>query len=149
MNKKKIALFACLLTLFSCGNEDPKASSGKEVMDQNSIISIDLLQKANLKDILKEAISIKDLNWSESGNPANINGTPYTGWVKKSGDYLHGIGYLKNGIEDGPFLFLHENENPKLTGSFNNGLKSGTWTTWKDDGSLISKETWLNGMLKN
>ena len=94
MNKKKIALFACLLTLFSCGNEDPKTSSGNEVMDQNSITSIDLLQKSNLKDILKEAISIKDLNWSESGNPANINGTPYTGWVKKSGDYLHGIGYL-------------------------------------------------------
>ena len=147
MNKKKLALFACLLTLFSCGNENSKPPSGIELKDQNAIISIDLLQKSNLEKVLEEAISLQELNWTEDNSPAMLNGTAYTGWIKQKDEFQVGVGYLKDGIEDGPFIFLYENAKPKLMGSFEKGLKSGKWTAWKTDGSIQTQEIWKQGKL--
>ena len=110
-------------------------------------MSIDLLDKSNLDKILEEAISLNELIWTEDNAPAILKDSPYTGWVKQPDESLIGVGYLKDGIEDGPFLFLYENSKPKLMGSFSKGLKSGKWTAWQKDGSIQTQEIWKQGKL--
>ena len=147
MNIKKSQLLLFLLTLTSCGNENLINSSTSQEKNVNEIMSIDLLDKSNLDKILEEAIFFNELNWTEGNGPAILNDSPYTGWIKQPDDSLVGVGYLKDGIEDGPFLFLYENAKPKLMGSFAKGLKSGKWTAWQKDGSIRTQEVWKQGKL--
>ena len=146
MNIIKSQLFLALLILTSCGNEN-LITSTNQGNNVDEIISIDLLDKSNLDKILQEAISLNELIWTEDNAPAILKDSPYTGWVKQPDESLIGVGYLKDGIEDGPFLFLYENSKPKLMGSFSKGLKSGKWTAWQKDGSIQTQEIWKQGKL--
>jgi antitoxin component YwqK of YwqJK toxin-antitoxin module len=146
MNIIKSQLFLALLILTSCGNES-LITSTNQGNNVDEIMSIDLLDKSNLDKILQEAISLNELIWTEDNAPAILKDSPYTGWVKQPDESLIGVGYLKDGIEDGPFLFLYENSKPKLMGSFSKGLKSGKWTAWQKDGSIQTQEIWKQGKL--
>ena len=108
MNKKKIALFACLLTLFSCGNEDPKTSSGNEVMDQNSITSIvgkSGIGKSTLVDL------ILSLNYPLSGkillDKINIDDFELNSYRKKIG-YVPQDSFLFNDTIKNNLLWANE-----------------------------------------
>ena len=147
MNIKKSPFILFLIFLSSCSTEDtinPTAYTEKNV---DGILSINLLDRSNLDKVLEEAISLQELNWTEDNSPAMLNGTTYTGWIKQTDEFQVGVGYLKDGIEDGPFIFLYENAKPKLMGSFEKGLKSGKWTAWKTDGSIQTQEIWKQGKL--
>jgi antitoxin component YwqK of YwqJK toxin-antitoxin module len=146
MNIIKSQLLLALLILTSCGNES-LITSTNQGNNVDEIMSIDLLDKSNLDKILQEAISLNELIWTEDNAPAILKDSPYTGWVKQPDESLIGVGYLKDGIEDGPFLFLYENSKPKLMGSFSKGLKSGKWTAWQKDGSIQTQEIWKQGKL--
>jgi len=105
----------------------------------------DLLNKLILEKVLAVALPIEDLNWSDDGTPAIHNGEPYTGWIKQSVDPVFGVAYLNDGVDDGPFLLIHLNGKPLMSGAFSEGLKSGKWISWDEGGQVESEESWFKG----
>jgi hypothetical protein len=142
MKYKKLYIVVCALIFSSCGkNEDISSSSG------GSFLTADLLDKPVLEEVLTRAISFEDLNWVADNTPATLNDLPYTGWIKHQSDETWGVAHLQNGIEHGPFLFMHQNGKPKLSGAYLSGSKSGKWKTWEYSGLVIAEEVWANGKL--
>ena len=132
--------FLILLIFFGCSKTD------SDIVEKNSFhdsTPINLLDESVRNSLAKKAIYFDDLSWSEKENEkAFLSGKLFTGWVKREKETLLGIAQMKDGLEDGPFLFLYSNDNPKLMGSFENGKKSGLWKTWDKDGIITSERRW-------
>ncbi len=147
MTQLKKYLLIPILSFASCEKqitENGTSSLNSDYLD-SGIFPEDLLDESILKKVLVGALHVEDLDWLDDGSPAMRDGKAYTGWVQQSNDSVSGVACLKEGFDDGPFLFIHSNGKPMLNGTFSDGLKSGKWTSWNEVGQVESEEIWLRG----
>ena len=48
---------------------------------------------------------------------------------------------------NGQYTEYYMNKNMKEQGAYKNGLKTGNWKDWNDDGTLIHQSSWKNGVI--
>lgn len=141
--------YLLIFILFFASCEKQASESGQDSLKSNQLVGDlaqeDLLNQSILEKVLSTALPIEDLNWSDDGTPAMQNGVPYTGWIKQSSGPVFGVAFLNDGVDDGPFLLIHPNGEPSMTGAFSKGLKSGKWISWDESGKVESEESWLRG----
>ena len=147
MDQPNKYLLIFILLFASCEKQASysERDSLKSVQLEGELAREDLLNKSVLEKVLATALPIEDLDWSDDGKPAMHKGEPYTGWIRQSSDPVFGVAFLSDGIDDGPFLLIHPNGEPMLNGSFLEGLKSGKWISWDENGQVESEESWLKG----
>ena len=147
MKYKKITILVSLLTFTACEKEiiDNEPSTLASNIGDGGFPAIDLLEKINVISVLADAISINDLEWGDDNLPATLKNLPYTGWIKHSSGPSFGVGYLVDGVEHGPFLIKHDNGEPRISGFYSRGIRSGKWITWNEDGTLNNEVIWANG----
>jgi antitoxin component YwqK of YwqJK toxin-antitoxin module len=147
MDRPNKYLLIFFLFFASCEKQASKSErdSLKSGQLDGELVQEDLLNHSILEKVLSTALPIEDLNWSDDGAPAMQNGMPYTGWIKQSSGPVFGVAFLSDGIDDGPFLLIHSNGEPSMTGAFSKGLKSGKWISWDENGHIESEESWLRG----
>ena len=147
MDQPNQYLLIFILLFASCEKQasDSERDSLKSGQLDGELAREDLLNKSVLEKVLAAALPIEDLDWPDDGTPAIHKGEPYTGWITQSSDPVFGVAFLSDGIDDGPFLLIHPNGEPMINGSFSEGLKSGKWISWDENGQVESEESWLKG----
>jgi len=76
----------------------------------------------------------------------HLKKTLFYAWY--SADVIHSTqGGYSGRLLNGKYNEFYLNKNLKEQGLYKNGLKTGPWKSWKEDGSLAAQVTWKNGTI--
>lgn len=81
---------------------------------------------------------------AEYGRREKVSPLKYYYWCKANHILVTQGGYSGK-LLHGDYRSYYPNDNLKTFGKFSNGLKSGVWRNWDENGALLSVYTWKSG----